>query len=194
MDILRESAKAFQKLLDYKYHFIIGRKGKSREFTIGFDDADFHHLAGLHKLRDNVRIQTGKRSDVFEEILSGKITLAQLEKSEFYNEMSVRLDPLSHLEEFLDDNHLIFRYNEKSHKFSLIKADYLLENKYLNMIIYLFLGERENENDQMCRTFFPKQDKDYTVGQAQYTLLKKEKIHLPDGNIEVQYDRLSKKK
>lgn len=144
-------------------------------------------------MRDNVRIQTGKRSDVFHEILNGKITGEQIRKSEFYSEMSARLEPLCHLEEFLDDNHLIFRYNERVHKFSLIKADYLLENQYYNMIIYLFLGARENENDQMCRTFFPKQDKDYTVGQAQYTLLKKEKISLLDGSIEVQYDRLTKK-
>lgn len=31
MDKLQLCAKAFQKLLEYEYHFIIGRKGKLRE-------------------------------------------------------------------------------------------------------------------------------------------------------------------
>lgn len=54
---------------------IVGRKGKTLDFTITFDPADFHHLAGLHKLKDNVRFQTGKRSDILKEILDGKLSL-----------------------------------------------------------------------------------------------------------------------
>lgn len=57
--------------------------------------------------------------------------------------------------------------------------------------LYLFLGKRDESEIQMCRTFFPKQDKDYAQGQAQYTLLKKEKICLSNHNVEVQYDRLT---
>ena len=52
MDLLKESALAFQRLLEYEYHFVIGRKGQLREFKLGFDRADFHHLVGLHKLKD----------------------------------------------------------------------------------------------------------------------------------------------
>ena len=37
---------------------------------------------------------------------------------------------LAGLEHFLDDNQMIFRYNEKVHKFSVIKADYLLEGHF----------------------------------------------------------------
>lgn len=190
MELIKDCAKAFNQLLFYEYHFVIGRKGKSKEFILGFDKADFHHLAGLHKLRDNVKIQTRKRSDIFDEILSGEIKQEQIEKSAFYQEMSLRLEPLCHLEKFLDDNHLIFRYNEKVHKYSLIKADYLLENEYFDMIVYLFLGARSDEKEQMCRTFFPKKDKDYSIGQAQYTLLKKEKINVINREVEVQYNRL----
>ena len=92
----------------------------------------------------------------------------------------------------LDDNKIIFRYNEKIHKFSLIKADYLLEGEANKIPVFLFLGKRNNvEKEQMCRTFFRIEDKDYTDGQPRYTLLKKEKMHLPSGKVEVQYDRLS---
>ena len=64
MDLLQKCAQEFDRLVPYQYHIIIGRKGKTLEFTISFDRADFHHLAGLHKLRDNVRLQTGKRIDI----------------------------------------------------------------------------------------------------------------------------------
>ena len=61
------------------------------------------------------------------------------------------------------------------HKFSLIKADYLLEGDANLVPSYLFLGKRNNdEKEQMCRTFFKIADKDYTQGQPCYTLLKKE--------------------
>ena len=103
----------------------------------------------------------------------------------------MRIEPLIDLESMLDNNQLIFRYNEKVHKYSLIKADYLLEGKNCDETVFLFLGERNKSNVQMCRTFFPKQNKDYTQGQPQFALLKKEKIKLVDGSIEVQYDRLT---
>lgn len=107
---------------------IAGRKGKTIEFTISFDRADFHHLAGLHKLKDNARIQTGQREAVMLDILAGKLTLPQIQKSAFYGEMEPRLRPLSMLEQFLDSNDIIFRYNAKARAFSLIQADYLLQN------------------------------------------------------------------
>ena len=109
---------------------IAGRKGKTIEFTISFDRADFHHLAGLHKLKDNARIQTGQREAVMLDILAGKLTLPQIQKSAFYGEMEPRLRPLSMLEQFLDSNDIIFRYNAKAHAFSLIQADYLLQNDF----------------------------------------------------------------
>lgn len=183
MDLLKKCAMAFEHLLGYKYHFVIGRKGVSREFDLTFDKADFHHLIGLHKLRDIAQIQQGMRSKIFDDILSGKITLKLIEKSEFYQEMKMRMEPLLYLEEMLDGDHLIFRYNEKVNKYSVIKADYLLEGNVIKEVVFLFLGERKNSEEQMCRTFFPKQEKDYAQGQPRYTLLKKEKIRICDGEV-----------
>ena len=39
--------------------------------------------------------------------------------------------------------------------------------------------------------FFPKQQKDYTKGQAIYTMLYKEKIFLTTGTAQIQFDRLT---
>ena len=176
MDLLQECASAFQLLMEYEYHFVIGRKGKLREFDLTFEKADFHHLAGLHKLKDIAQIQQGMRAKVFDRILKGDISEELIQKSVYYEQMSGRIFPLKDLEKMLDDNKMIFRYNEKIHKFSLIKADYLLEGKANEIPTFLFLGKRKDEErNQMCRTFFRIEDKDYTIGQPQYTLLKKEK-------------------
>ena len=55
MDHLYACAKAFEHLLDFQYHIIIGRKGKSVELNILFDSTEFHHLIGLHKLQPTRR-------------------------------------------------------------------------------------------------------------------------------------------
>lgn len=127
MDLLQECAAGFERLLPYQYHIVAGRKGKTLEFTISFDRADFHHLAGWHKLTDNIRFLTGRRANIMQEILSGKLTFAQTQQSVFFQQMEPRLKPLVHLEEFLDSNEIIFRYNAKVHTFSVIQADYLLQ-------------------------------------------------------------------
>lgn len=193
MDLLQECAAGFERLLPYQYHIIAGRKGKTLEFTISFDRADFHHLAGLHKLTDNIRFLTGKRANIMQEILSGKLTFTQARQSEFFQQMEPRLKPLIHLEEFLDSNEIIFRYNAKVHTFSVIQADYLLQNDFEGQPVYLFLAKRTGDDTQVCRTFFPKAEKDYAQSQPRYTLLKKEKINIVTGEVTVQYDRLTPK-
>lgn len=140
-----------------------------------------------------MRFLTGKRASIMQEILSGKLTLSHAKQSAFFQQMAPRLKPLAHLEEFLDSNEIIFRYNSKIHTFSLIQADYLLQNNFEGNPVYLFLSQRIGENTQVCRTFFPKTEKDYAEGQPRYTLLKKEKINLKTGETIIQYDRLTPK-
>ena len=192
MNLIQTCATAFQHLLPYEYHFVIGRKGQMREFNLNFDKADFHHLLGLHKLKDIAQIQQGMREKIFDKILSGEINDELIRKSAFFNQMESRLIPLIGLEEMLDGNNLIFRYNAKIQKFSLIKADYLLEGYANKISSFLFLGKRDDdESSQMCRTFFRISDVDYRIGQPQYTLLKKEKRNLLTGESIVQFNRLS---
>lgn len=192
MDLIQKSAVAFQALLNYEYHFIIGRKGKIKEFYLSFDKADFHHLLGLHKLRDIAQIQQGMREKVYDKIVCGEISEILIKKSSYYEQMESRIVPLISLEQMLDGNNLIFIYNEKMQKYSLIKAEYLLEGNADDIPVFLFLGRRNgDEKAQMCRKFFRIGDKDYTLGQPQYTLLKKAKRNLVTGEITVQYDRLS---
>lgn len=156
MNLLQQCAQEFNRLTAYQYHIIVGRKGKLLEFTISFEQADFHHLAG-------------------------RLTYKQAAQSAYFSAMEPRLKPLAHLEEFLDSNEIIFRYNAKIQKFSVIQADYLLQNDFEEAPVYLFISQRTGRDTYVCRTFFPKAEKDYTEGQPRYTLLKKEKSTSPLG-------------
>ena len=192
MDHLYACAKAFEHLLDFQYHIIIGRKGKSVELNILFNSTEFHHLIGLHKLHD-LRIARENRDKVFQQILTGNISMNDLKKSQYFPNIQKRIEPFIQIENFLDSNKLIFRYNQKLQTFSLIEAEYLLSTPYENTDIYIVL-DRQKEPDQFfCRSFFQKEEKDYTKGQAIYTLLKKEKINLRTEEKMIQYDRLTPK-
>lgn len=103
------------------------------------------------------------------------------------------MEPLQQIESLIDKNNLIFRYNNRLQAFSLIEAEYLFSTPHKCTDVYIFLDKKENANHFFCRSFFPKEDKDYTKGQAVYTLLKKEKINTSTGMVQIQYDRLSPK-
>lgn len=192
MDKLQNCVKAFEKLLDVQYRIVIGRKGKSVELRIAFSKWDFHHLMGLGKLKD-LRLGKKNRAKVFEEILSGQITYQSISKSRYLPLIENRFVPLSYIEQLLDDNRLIFRYNRKRNQFSLIEAEYLLSTPLQGHDIYIFIASKDNGTSYFCRSFFPKEHMDYTEGQAIYTLLYKEKLCLSTGEIVVQYDRMTPK-
>lgn len=192
MDHLQSCAKAFEHLLDFQYHIIIGRKGKSVELNILFDPTEFHHLVGLHKLHD-LRIARENRDKVFQQILTGNISINDLKKSQYFPNIQKRIEPFIQIENFLDSNKLIFRYNQKLQTFSLIEAEYLLSTPYENTDIYIFLDRQKEPDYFFFRSFFQKEEKDYTKGQAIYTLLIKEKINLRTEEKIIQYDRLTPK-
>ena len=191
-DKLRNTAEGFRSLLDTQYHIIIGRKGKSLELTIEFKPIDFHHLMGLGKLKD-LRIATQNRESVFFDILNGTLTYSSICKSRYINQIENRFIPPSCIEQIFDDNNLFFRYNEKRNHFSLIEADYLLATPFSGNDIYIFIEEKGSSGLFFCRSFFPKEKKDYTVGQPQFTLLFKGKITVSTGKKSIQYDRLTPK-
>ncbi|MBR1404834.1 MAG: hypothetical protein IJ558_11745 [Treponema sp.] len=89
----------------------------------------------------------------------------------------------------LDSNYLTFRYRPQNNPTSTIIAEFLLSADFQNNDVYVFLDKKENAENYFYRSFFPKTDKDYTVGQVKYTLLRKEKTTLPIGESVVQYER-----
>ena len=188
MDKLFACAKAFESLLDAEYRVIIAHKTNSIELRITFNAIDFHHLMGLGKLKD-LRIHRENRTDVFTKIISGKITYDKIKNSRYIHEIENRFEPLCQLEDLLDSNYLTFRYRQQQNPTSTIIADYLLSANFKDNDIYIFLANKLNDKQYFCRSFFPKADKDYTIGQTKYTLLYKEKITLSTGESVIQYER-----
>lgn len=189
MGLLLESAAGFDRLCNYRYRFTLGRKGNRKEITLGFSETDFHHLAGLHKLRD-IDIARKNRAAVFRQILKGQITDEALQKSVFFGDIQSRLEYLPKLEALLDQNQQVFRYNKKVYPYSSIESEFLLkmEEGVVLDITFLFLDQTK-QGVYYCRSFFPMERTDYTKGQMRYTLLKKEKICSSSGEIRLLYNR-----
>ena len=91
---------------------------------------------------------------------------------------------------------LIFKYNRKADPSSKIEAEYLLKNVLDNNDIYIFIDKTENSDkiyEYYCRSFFPRDKKDFTIGQTGYTLLYKEKYNKITDKKIIQYDILTPK-
>ena len=190
MDKLMICAVAYRKLINTRYHCVIGRKGIKREFVIGFSPYEFHHLCGLLKLPDIPALR-GNRERVYKDILSGKITYEMISKSGSFNLISDRLSYLSRLEEFLDSNLIIFSYDKRNSKASRIEAKYLLQNTMDDEVVYFFIGEQKYDEALMGVSFFLKDKLDYSIAQPRWTLLYKSKKLLDSDSVFVQYDRLT---
>lgn len=190
MDLLLKCTTVFRHLLQFRYCFVLGRKNIKKEIILGFDETDFHHLVGLHKLKD-ISIARANRQKVFRDILSGLITYQTIQKSSYAEECISRLSTFQYIEKFLDSDQLIFKYNSRNYPGSLIRSEYLLkfDLEIAERPSFLFIDQRDGDL-YFCRTFFPLGKIDYSFHQMQYTLLRKEKIKLDTGIVEVQFDRL----
>ena len=191
MDILQQCAKNYMALTHQQYRIIIGRKQQRHEIVLRFHPANFHHLAGLHKLTDVSQFQDKRREDVLKKILAGAYSDADAHQSRYFSKIESRIRLVSDLESFLDTNNLIFHYDPQKNKGSLIQADYLLQNQWHSRQAYLFLVKRfPDSNECACESNFPRTARVYTKGQQKFALLYKEKTNLTTGTTIVQYDKL----
>ena len=143
---------AFIPLLSTEYELVLGRKGVSVTLRISFDKKDCFHLMGLQYLVDRPELSrdTGR---VFDEIADGTITIEKIESSDFYNKIEQRVHFLPLLEQMIDSNDTVFKYNKKANMYSMIEADYLMENNMESRKLFLFLSNDEGDN-YFCRSFF----------------------------------------
>ncbi len=174
---------AFNDFIGTRYIIHLGRAGKIAQLTITFESEDCHHLMGLHYLRD--RDDRRNRSKIFYDLLSDPDYRDYLASSKHWTDtLEARVSCTALLEQILDDNRTIYRYNNKALQFtSSITAEYLLANANYSLSndcsndIYLFLDRRtDGSSDYFCRSVFPKSSLDFTVRQARWALLYKEKL------------------
>ena len=188
---ITDCINAFLPFLDVEYEIILGRKGVAVTLKISFDKKDCFHLMGLQYLKDRPELNRD-RGKVFDEIAAGVITVCKLESSDFYDKIEERIHFLPLLEDILDSNDTVFKYNKKANVYSMIDADYLMKNNKENRTLFLFLSKKKDDT-YFCRSFFPEDKNDYTRNQASWTLLYKKKINTKTGSERVLYNRLSAK-
>lgn len=190
-DVLYSYIKEFENLFNFQYRFIIGRKGTLQEFVLDFRKEDFHHIIGLKHL-DDVAAFSGNRTAVFDNILSGKITLETVKTSVHFEEIAERFDAFKYFCGIFKDKQLVFKYLQKL-EYSKITADYLLMKIVNDIPLYAFIKKRNNEALYCCKSFFPKKSFPYEKGQTKYTLLALYEKDLTSGEETEIYKNLNYK-
>jgi len=190
MDKLREHAEIFNKLLNFKYNIILGRKGILTNLCLTFDKTHFHHLIGLQYLKDMPQLNAD-RAKVFDQVLNCEITYEHISRSDLFHKIEKRFLVFRYIEELLDSNGLVFKFNNKNH-WSHMAAEYILENTIdASNISYICIDKTDSQDEYFCRSFFPKEHVDYTEGHTRYTLLHKEKTNILTQENEIQYNKLN---
>ena len=71
------------------------------------------------------------RGRVFDEIADGTITIEKIESSDFYNKIEQRVHFLPLLEQMIDSNDTVFKYNKKANMYSMIDAVQFYAEPYI---------------------------------------------------------------
>lgn len=178
-DILLSAALAFEAILKYSYHIVLGKKGKPKEINIHFFPDNFFHLAGLQYLKQKYWSYSDKK--VFSKILSREISVNAIINDGNFSRISDRLKVLAQIEFILDSNSTKFSKFEpkKLHANSKIKADYLA-NGFLSdsTTAFVFFLQERDKSFYISNSIFPFRGLDYSSGQTSYTTVLKEKINL----------------
>jgi len=83
MGDIQDALEAFQKIMQYKYNFVVSHKKIAYDLELSFEEKDFRHMAGLHYLKD-IDIPRAPKI-IFEKIndkyLSGSVNYTKVQDS-----------------------------------------------------------------------------------------------------------------
>ena len=89
MGDIQDALEAFQKIMQYKYNFVVSHKKVAYGLELSFEEKDFRHMSGLHYLNDIDIPRTPKI--LFEKIKNEKINDKYLSGSVNYTKASMRI-------------------------------------------------------------------------------------------------------
>ena len=196
-----KAAHTDRTLEEYESRYIVGRRKEAKEIRLRFDQSEFFHLCGLHKLNDIAQLDQKNRKSFFEKLQRGVITDELCRKSKNYQEISDRILLVERLDQFLDSNDFVFKYTKGTRGFELT-ADYALQKGKDETEAYVFIEEGTMQRGKkrvktgffFCKSCFPRsKDPDgnlrqsKTAGCPEYKLLLKEKINLKTGEIQLLF-------
>lgn len=178
---IQNVCRAFNNLLHFEYEICLAKKKTLIKISLHFQKKDFHHLAGLHYLKDRPELRSD-RTKIFDKILEDEVFAERIQKSDNYPKIKERVFYLSKLEELLDSDETVFKYNQNEAIFSRINADFLLKNAKFERTIFTFI-KLEDDGKYICNSFFPESDYDYSKNQISWKVISKKKIDLGTGEI-----------
>lgn len=195
MDLLQLCAQKYAELCYYTYDCTIARKNTAIDLHFTFSPYEFRHLAGLHRLEHDRLRSNSER--VFKDILSGKLTLADLRQAHNWSTESEkilsRLEALSQLDTLMDEFLLLYGFSGEKLASQTpplrtkIDADYLIKYQLPSGITFFFSVKQK---DGYCgRSLFINNELDYSRGQTKFTLLEKAKTDLRTGEQILLYRR-----
>lgn len=125
---LYDAALSYKELMQHRYTFLLGHKGKSENLVLSFPKENFHHLAGLHK--KNIERFKNKKS-AFDQVLQGD----QLVYGDVPDELTDRWNCICSLKALIESNNLVFRLQKHQLPGSSIKSDYILSDNAILFFI-----------------------------------------------------------
>lgn len=195
MDLLQLCAQKYTELCYYTYDCTIARKNTAIDLHFTFSPYEFRHLAGLHRLEHDRLRSNSER--VFKDILSCKLTLADLRQAHNWSTESEkilsRLEALSQLDTLMDEFLLLYGFSGEKLAAQTpplrtkIDADYLIKYQLPSGITFFFSVKQK---EGYCgRSLFINNELDYSRGQTKFTLLEKTKTNLRTGEQILLYRR-----
>lgn len=182
---ISDAAKAYKKLLNFEYDFIIvkNRHSSLTSLNFSFPKSRFFHLCGLHKLTDIGELQFAKinKEEVFDKIINGTYPDTLFKKSVYYDTIQDRIDCLVSLESILDDKKTNFyKYNSSQKNRTSINFNFLIKNASKDgRQYYLAVENNEKQSSYVgCSCFGLSLEKvDYAQGHTLCSVLQKTKIN-----------------
>lgn len=198
MDLLQQSATAWEELTEYRYIFTYGYKQKLYPISLIFSPKDYPHLAGFQYMKD-ISLPNYSSAKIVDRIIEGKILNGTIQKAAMYAEMiEPRLKALIHLKNSLDNEFTLYSYMPHMYPFTTsIKADYLISS-HAGIDSFVFIiqanAQKESKCDFLCCSAFQQGPRNYEANQRSRILMKKERIHIPSNISTILLDKLALQK
>ena len=176
MDLLYHAAIFYKNhLANRKFNIIATRKSERIQLDLVFLPCHFYHLIGLHKLTDLPFLKRNANS-VYQEILTGKIKYADVQKSKHFSEASDRFIFYKEMLNVLSSDSIFFK--SLKGKFKGVPADFVLTKSIEGFTKFSFLFATKDEIDYMPRSFFTRDEqRTYTQEGTRWTIVSIKEIN-----------------
>lgn len=98
--MIKSATKNFKKLTSYHFDINCSKRNVKKIVQISFNDEDFYHLSGLHKLKDIRHLMVGSR--IFLNVLADDELCSKIHNSLYFDEIKFRVELIKNLKQILN--------------------------------------------------------------------------------------------